>query len=144
MNTCNNNWALVTHGSQTSVLILLLLRVLQLLLPPAGHRIQAYPHTMYAHFPLLREHSSQASFLHAHICSSNHISVRVLPDTHLPPGLRVANVDQCLAKGHKRCGGSWTADLVIHSPVTYPFDHDKTIWMETNYSENARLNSNRR
>ena len=28
----------------------------------SGHRIQAYPHTMYAHSPLPGEHSSQASF----------------------------------------------------------------------------------
>ena len=27
-----------------------------------GHRIQAYPHTMYAHSPLHGEHSSQASY----------------------------------------------------------------------------------
>ena len=33
-----------------------------------GHRIQAYPHTMYAHSPLPGAHSSQASFLQAHTC----------------------------------------------------------------------------
>ena len=34
------------------------------------------------------------------IANSNHISFRILPGTHLTPGWRVANVDQCFAKGH--------------------------------------------
>ena len=65
-----------------------------------SHWIQANPHTIYAHSPLPVEHSSQASFLQAHTCSSNHIKYRILPGTHLTPGWRVANVDQCLAKGN--------------------------------------------
>ena len=47
-------------------------------------------HILYS----LGEHSSQVSFLQAHIC------FRILPGTHLTCGWGVANVDQCLAEGH--------------------------------------------
>ena len=47
-----------------------------------GHRIQAYPHTLYAYSPLTGEHSARCHFLQAHACSSNHINFHILPGTH--------------------------------------------------------------
>ena len=61
------------------------------------------------------------------ITALQHFNFKELIPARYPftsPGLSVANVDQCLAKGHDCHGGTRTADLVIDSPATYPLDHD--------------------
>ena len=97
-NNDNNNMSRLPRVA-SSVCILFSMSALQSYYYP-GHRRFRLTRTHYAYFPLPRKHSSQASFLQAHSCLSNHINLRILPGTHLTPGWRVANVDQCLAKGH--------------------------------------------
>ena len=65
-NNNNNNMSCLPRVA-SSVFTLFSLRALQSYYYP-GHQILAYPHTMYAHSPLLGSIPASASFLQAHIC----------------------------------------------------------------------------